>query len=73
MSWVILIVSGVLEAVWATALGTSEGFSRRRYRGLAHRRLRHDHRRRAVLARAAAAHPRPRRVRRRTHARRSRL
>lgn len=29
MSWVILIVSGVLEAVWATALGTSEGFSRR--------------------------------------------
>ncbi|GAA1648381.1 DMT family transporter [Microbacterium flavum] len=28
MSWVILIVSGVLEAVWATALGKSEGFSR---------------------------------------------
>lgn len=28
MSWVILILSGVLEAVWATALGKSEGFSR---------------------------------------------
>lgn len=28
MSWVILIVSGVLEAVWATALGKSEGSSR---------------------------------------------
>ena len=28
MSWVILIVSGVLEAVWATALGKSEGFSK---------------------------------------------
>lgn len=28
MSWVVLIVSGVLEAVWATALGKSEGFSR---------------------------------------------
>ncbi|WP_084100784.1 multidrug efflux SMR transporter [Demequina sp. NBRC 110051] len=28
MSWMILIVSGVLEAVWATALGRSEGFSR---------------------------------------------
>ena len=28
MSWVILVVSGVLEAVWATALGKSEGFSR---------------------------------------------
>ena len=28
MAWVILIVSGVLEAVWATALGKSEGFSR---------------------------------------------
>jgi quaternary ammonium compound-resistance protein SugE len=25
MSWVILIVSGILEAVWATALGKSEG------------------------------------------------
>lgn len=28
MSWVILIVSGVLEAVWATALGKSAGFTR---------------------------------------------
>lgn len=28
MSWSILVVSGVLEAVWATALGKSEGFSR---------------------------------------------
>ncbi|MCG2623661.1 SMR family transporter [Arthrobacter sp. I2-34] len=28
MSWVVLVVSGVLEAVWATALGKSEGFSR---------------------------------------------
>ena len=28
MSWVVLIVSGVLEAVWATALGRSEGFTR---------------------------------------------
>jgi len=28
MSWVVLILSGVLEAVWATALGRSEGFSR---------------------------------------------
>ncbi|MFC7625527.1 DMT family transporter [Microlunatus sp. GCM10028923] len=28
MSWVILIISGVLEAVWATALGKSEGFSK---------------------------------------------
>lgn len=28
MSWVVLILSGVLEAVWATALGKSEGFSR---------------------------------------------
>lgn len=28
MSWLILIISGVLEAVWATALGRSEGFSR---------------------------------------------
>jgi quaternary ammonium compound-resistance protein SugE len=28
MAWVILVVSGVLEAVWATALGRSEGFSR---------------------------------------------
>ncbi|MGJ9422778.1 DMT family transporter [Aeromicrobium sp. CF3.5] len=28
MSWLILIASGVLEAVWATALGRSEGFTR---------------------------------------------
>lgn len=28
MAWVILIVSGILEAVWATALGKSEGFTR---------------------------------------------
>ena len=28
MSWVILIVSGVLEAVWATALGRSEGLTK---------------------------------------------
>ncbi|MFM9376775.1 DMT family transporter [Gordonia sp. VNK21] len=28
MSWVVLIISGALEAVWATALGRSEGLSR---------------------------------------------
>ncbi|MFV0318997.1 MAG: DMT family transporter [Microbacterium sp.] len=28
MSWVILIASGVFEAVWAIALGTSEGFTK---------------------------------------------
>lgn len=28
MSWFILIISGVLESVWATALGRSEGFSK---------------------------------------------
>ncbi|WP_104081619.1 multidrug efflux SMR transporter [Cryobacterium sp. Y11] len=28
MSWIVLIASGVLEAVWATALGKSEGFSK---------------------------------------------
>lgn len=28
MSWIILVMSGVLEAVWATALGKSEGFTR---------------------------------------------
>jgi quaternary ammonium compound-resistance protein SugE len=28
MPWVILIASGAMEAVWATALGKSEGFSR---------------------------------------------
>lgn len=28
MAWVVLIISGILEAVWATALGRSEGLSR---------------------------------------------
>ncbi|WP_326598389.1 DMT family transporter [Streptomyces sp. NBC_01803] len=28
MAWVVLMISGVLEAVWATALDKSEGFSR---------------------------------------------
>ena len=28
MSWTVLVISGVLEAVWATALGKSAGFSR---------------------------------------------
>lgn len=28
MSWIVLIVSGVLEAVWASALGRSEGLSK---------------------------------------------
>lgn len=28
MSWLVLILSGVLESVWAVALGRSEGFSR---------------------------------------------
>jgi quaternary ammonium compound-resistance protein SugE len=28
MPWVILLLSAVLEAVWATALGQSDGFSR---------------------------------------------
>lgn len=27
-SWIVLVLSGVLEAVWATALGRSQGFSR---------------------------------------------
>ncbi|ANI93656.1 DMT family transporter [Dietzia timorensis] len=27
MAWLILVVSGVFEAVWATALGESHGFS----------------------------------------------
>ena len=27
MSWLVLVVSGMLEAVWATALGRSEGFT----------------------------------------------
>jgi quaternary ammonium compound-resistance protein SugE len=28
VSWIVLILSGVLEAIWATALGRSEGLSR---------------------------------------------
>ncbi|MFE3443618.1 DMT family transporter [Nocardia sp. NPDC059180] len=28
MAWAILVASGILEAVWATALGKSEGFTR---------------------------------------------
>ena len=28
MAWLVLIVSGVLEAVWATALSRSEGFTK---------------------------------------------
>jgi quaternary ammonium compound-resistance protein SugE len=28
MAWVVLVLSGVLEAVWATALGRSEGLTR---------------------------------------------
>ncbi|CAM5730356.1 multidrug efflux SMR transporter [Mycolicibacterium aubagnense] len=28
MAWVVLVISGVLEAVWATAMGKSEGFTR---------------------------------------------
>ncbi|OMC29052.1 ligand-binding protein SH3 [Mycobacterium colombiense] len=28
MAWLVLIVSGILEAVWATALNKSDGFSR---------------------------------------------
>lgn len=28
MSWIVLIVSGALEAVWANALARSEGFTR---------------------------------------------
>lgn len=28
MSWLVLVVSGVLEAVWATALGKSDGLTR---------------------------------------------
>lgn len=28
MPWIVLVVSGVLEAVWATALGQSDGLSR---------------------------------------------
>ncbi|MCT1458964.1 multidrug efflux SMR transporter [Aestuariimicrobium sp. p3-SID1156] len=28
LAWVVLVVSGLFEAVWATALGRSEGFTR---------------------------------------------
>jgi quaternary ammonium compound-resistance protein SugE len=28
VSWIVLVISGVLEAVWATAMGKSEGFSK---------------------------------------------
>lgn len=28
MAWLVLVVSGVLEAVWAVALGRSDGFTR---------------------------------------------
>lgn len=28
MAWIVLILSGILEAVWATALGKSEGFTK---------------------------------------------
>ena len=28
MAWVVLIISGLFEAVWAVALGKSEGFTR---------------------------------------------
>ncbi|MBG6084716.1 DMT family transporter [Zhihengliuella flava] len=28
MAWVILIISGVFEAIWAVALGKSEGFTK---------------------------------------------
>ncbi|NLV80285.1 MAG: multidrug efflux SMR transporter [Rhodococcus sp.] len=28
MAWIVLVLSGILEAVWATALGRSSGFTR---------------------------------------------
>ncbi|GAB95045.1 quaternary ammonium compound-resistance protein SugE [Kineosphaera limosa] len=28
MAWIVLVISGVLEAVWAVSLGRSEGFTR---------------------------------------------
>ncbi|NNG41053.1 multidrug efflux SMR transporter [Flexivirga sp. ID2601S] len=28
MSWIVVVAAGALEAVWATALGRSEGFTR---------------------------------------------
>lgn len=28
MAWIVLVVSGILEAIWATALGKSDGFTK---------------------------------------------
>ena len=28
LAWIVLIISGAFEAVWATALGKSEGFTK---------------------------------------------
>lgn len=28
MAWIVLVLSGILEAIWATALGRSDGFSK---------------------------------------------
>ncbi|MBA3378915.1 MAG: QacE family quaternary ammonium compound efflux SMR transporter [Chloroflexia bacterium] len=28
MAWIVLVLSGIMEAVWATALGKSDGFSK---------------------------------------------
>ncbi|MGC0362303.1 quaternary ammonium compound-resistance protein SugE [Rhodococcus sp. 27YEA15] len=28
MAWIVLVISGLFEAVWATALGKSEGFTK---------------------------------------------
>lgn len=28
MAWIVLVLSGIMEAVWATALGKSDGFTR---------------------------------------------
>ena len=28
MAWIVLVISGLFEAVWATALGKSDGFSK---------------------------------------------
>ena len=28
LAWIVLIISGIFEAVWATALGKSEGFTK---------------------------------------------
>lgn len=30
MAWIVLVASGLLEAVWATALAASEGFTKKR-------------------------------------------